>query len=242
MTDVHALSAAYALDALDESATAEFAGHLASCDFCRVDVREMRETAAALAVSVRAQPTAELRTRVLETVRHTPQSTGPAVSLDDYRRHRERSSRVNRLLAGVAAAALVIAGALGVSVLKADQRADDTQLASDQLVSLLGEPGTTVHHGESTAGGSGSLVVSEDKSEAIFLADDLANPGDNKTYQLWAMGDNGATSLDLISHGTSDSDVLSMPPGTAAFGMTVEPSGGSPQPTSDPVLLVKLPA
>jgi len=242
MSDVHALSAAYALDALDEAAAAEFSGHLASCDFCSVDVMEMRETAAALAVSVSTPPAEELRSRVLANVRTTPQLAGSTASLDDHRRRRQRSSVVNRVLAGVAAAGLVIAAALGISLLKADQRADDSQLATDQLVALLAEPGTTVHHRQSSAGGSGSLVVSEDESEAIFLADDLADPGAGKTYQLWAMGDTGATSLDLVSHGTTGSEVLNMPTGTTAFGMTVEPAGGSPQPTSDPVLLVKLPA
>lgn len=43
--DLHTLTGAYALGALSEQESAEFAGHLAQCQACTQEVRELRETA-----------------------------------------------------------------------------------------------------------------------------------------------------------------------------------------------------
>ena len=45
MTDVHALSGAYAVDALDDIERAAFERHLAACAECRAEVASLRETA-----------------------------------------------------------------------------------------------------------------------------------------------------------------------------------------------------
>ncbi len=49
MSDVHALSGAYALDALDDSERAEFERHLAVCSSCRLEVAGLVEAAGSLA-------------------------------------------------------------------------------------------------------------------------------------------------------------------------------------------------
>ena len=43
--DTHALSGAYALDALSPEEAASFELHLQGCDTCRAEVREFREVA-----------------------------------------------------------------------------------------------------------------------------------------------------------------------------------------------------
>ena len=52
MSDLHKLTGAYAVDALDDLERARFEQHLAECDDCRAEVAELRETAALLADSV----------------------------------------------------------------------------------------------------------------------------------------------------------------------------------------------
>ena len=47
--DIHALSGAYAVDALDDIERAGFERHLAECADCRAEVASLRETAALLA-------------------------------------------------------------------------------------------------------------------------------------------------------------------------------------------------
>src|ERR671929_154341 len=48
MTDVHTLSGAYALDALDPEEASEFRAHLEGCAACRQEVRELRDAAASM--------------------------------------------------------------------------------------------------------------------------------------------------------------------------------------------------
>ncbi|MCZ1011677.1 zf-HC2 domain-containing protein [Streptomyces lydicus] len=63
--DLHTLTGAYALGALSGREAAEFARHLAQCEACAREVRELQETAARLALAVAEVPPADLRTRVM---------------------------------------------------------------------------------------------------------------------------------------------------------------------------------
>ena len=65
MSDIHKLSGAYALDALDDLERARFEQHLATCEDCRAEVAELRETAALLAETTATAPPASLRESVL---------------------------------------------------------------------------------------------------------------------------------------------------------------------------------
>ena len=65
MSDIHALSGAYAVDALDDIERAQFEQHLAACADCRAEVASLRETAALLAETARTTPPAALRDAVL---------------------------------------------------------------------------------------------------------------------------------------------------------------------------------
>lgn len=62
--------AAHALGALDESEARRMEEHLKDCSKCRAELEEWRETAGALAYTVRpAQPSPALRSRILESIR-----------------------------------------------------------------------------------------------------------------------------------------------------------------------------
>ena len=52
MSDIHKLSGAYAVDAVDDLERARFERHLAACEDCRAEVAELREAAALLAETV----------------------------------------------------------------------------------------------------------------------------------------------------------------------------------------------
>jgi anti-sigma-K factor RskA len=85
--------------------------------------------------------------------------------------------------------------------------------------------------------------MSPEEGRALFMAADLANPGADQTYQLWAIDESGAKSVGLLEPSAGKaSKLVDMPAGSTAFGMTVEPAGGSEQPTTKPVLLLELPA
>ncbi len=93
-------------------------------------------------------------------------------------------------------------------------------------------------------GASGTLVVSERQDRAVFLTSGMAQPPRGKVYQLWfddhgtmrpaGLMDPGDTSQAVLMEGAVD--------GAAGVGITVEPAGGSKQPTSDPIALLSMPA
>ena len=79
--DIHALSGAYAVDALDDGERTQFERHLAECPDCRSEVDSLREAAALLAETTATTPSAELRDRVLAdivNVRPLPPVVGQA--------------------------------------------------------------------------------------------------------------------------------------------------------------------
>ena len=67
--EIHALSGAYAVDALDPEEKAQFEEHLGSCAACRAEVASLRETTALLAETAEADPPPALRDRLPAPVR-----------------------------------------------------------------------------------------------------------------------------------------------------------------------------
>ena len=61
--DIHGLSGAYAVDALDSDERAAFEEHLAQCPECQAEVASLREAATQLATTTETQPPASLRSR-----------------------------------------------------------------------------------------------------------------------------------------------------------------------------------
>ncbi|MCF6525932.1 zf-HC2 domain-containing protein, partial [Streptomyces sp. JJ36] len=66
--ELHTLTGAYSLDALPEPERAEFERHLAGCEPCAQEVRELRATTERLGLAAAAPPPPALRRRVLEAV------------------------------------------------------------------------------------------------------------------------------------------------------------------------------
>ena len=116
---VHDLTAAYALDALDERERAEYEAHLATCEACRAELASLQEGAASLAYSVPAPaPPLQLRERILQQARSERSNVVPL-----------RRSRVNYALGAAAAVAATVAIALGIWQRAYDRHMQDRHLA-----------------------------------------------------------------------------------------------------------------
>lgn len=234
--DIHELAALYALDALDVDEMAAFHAHLESCEACRRDVESYRDAAAGLGEAVSVTPPEGLRASVLSQIATTPQD--PIVETrDGSRRGRTltgesnvvamggRRSRIRRWVAPIAAAAALIV-VVSAAVVVVNDRSDevtiaDVQQADDVVVATLA--------------GDGEVIVSWSPSlgRVAVEADDVDAVAADQVYELWAIVGDTPVAAGLIEHDGGDvSAVFEFDAdGVGAWGITVEPDGGSPTPT-----------
>ncbi|MFE7581965.1 anti-sigma factor domain-containing protein [Streptomyces gardneri] len=248
--DLHLGAAAYVLHALPPAEEAAFEKHLVGCATCRQDVAEFEETAARLAAAETAPVPEELRARVMEQVSRTPQ---------DPRRPGPRPrggfrSRGGTGLRLALAASIAAAAALGVVAAREHSEAEEARAraaeAQEQarntggtVADILTAPDATVHTGELTDGAKAAVVVSREQAQAAFTARGLpALPGD-KAYELWYADQAGDLRPAGLLDDTGDrvTHVLDGPLDNAvAVGITVEPAGGSRQPTTEPLGIIPI--
>lgn len=214
-TEIRTLLGAYALGAVSPLEERRVARHVESCDDCAREVRLLEETASELSHLVGEEELPEgFVDRLIEDLPEPRRGLSPAV----------------RALAAVAAAALIAAGALG-AVFVREQGRHDRQVrliaTAEQRVELRGS-------GEFP--GRGVLYVSE--GDALLLLEDVPDPGASRSYQLWALGpDDRPESMAVFEGEGRVERILSWEGAAERFAVTVEPEGGSEQPTTPPVIL-----
>ncbi|MET7934333.1 anti-sigma factor [Streptomyces sp. NPDC005322] len=253
--DLHTLTGAYAVHALSGRELSEFERHLAVCDPCRHEVRELREASAKLGVATALTPSPLMKDEVMRriaTVRQEPPRVAAREGRESHAGPRRRGGR--RAQSFVLAACLAGAAALGgVAVWQHQQASDarDTARRSEQRVAevqeltrVLAAPDAHSRSGRLTGGATGTVVVSRGLDKAAFLTSGLPKPPSGRVYQLWFSDDGTMRSAGLMdSSGGGTAALLSGPVGKAsAMGLTVEPSGGSKAPTSDPLALLTFPS
>ncbi|MGW0122294.1 anti-sigma factor [Streptomyces sp. NPDC003327] len=245
-SDLHALTAAYALHALDAAERDEFAAHLAHCEDCRREVGGFEATAARLAAAAGRTPPEALRQRTLaaiEGVRQLPPrvpAAGPAVAL--ARRVRRRA--VPLALAASLVAAVTFAGLAAWQHRENEDARQQARQAEERLEvvsGVLAAPDARTVHGRTTNGALTTVVSSDRQNRAVFTATGLPAPAEGHTYQLWLDHDGTMRPAGLLH---ADGTVLldGDPADATGVGLTLEPAAGSAQPTTQPLLLLALPA
>ncbi|NHT18985.1 anti-sigma factor, partial [Cellulomonas sp. IC4_254] len=139
-----------------------------------------------------------------------------------------------------AVAALAVLAAIAVPSTVAWRQADraaEAEARADRITALLAEPGAQVVSAPVTSGGTAVAVVTADA--ALVTASGVAAPGAGEVYQLWVMRDgspvpDGTTG---VTDGTLQIRTDAYRTGDA-LALTVEPEGGSEQPTSEPVVVL----
>jgi anti-sigma-K factor RskA len=235
--EMHVLTGGYALDALAAQETDVFERHLQHCGPCAAEVRGLRETAARLALAKARRPPARLQQRVLAAAYRTRQlpplpSPHPApvrrrwLHPAPVRRRwphpalvRRRWPRPVRILAAAAGAVALVLGM--------------TQLA------IAHRPDVSVQTARTSAGGAVTLIVTRSDQDALLTAARLPAPPDGRVYQVWVIGPAGIRSAGFLS-GTGLA--LTGVRAGERVGVTVEPAGGTSQPTTTPIVLVPVPA
>ncbi|MGW6131093.1 anti-sigma factor [Cellulomonas sp. NPDC055163] len=150
---------------------------------------------------------------------------------------RRRPPRRSTTWLAVAATALAAAA---VPSVVAWQQHQDAQQAGEQarlMAEMLAEPGTQVVRADVEGGGTAVGVLGD--GHAMFTATGLGDPGDGKEYQLWVIRD-GVPLPDAVmpdDAGALHAMAEDFVPGDA-LAVTVEPAGGSAEPTTDPVVVL----
>ncbi len=237
--DIHHLTGAYVADALPPQEELLFERHLEECSLCAAEVRELRETTARLALAAAQQPPPGLRQQVLAEIGSVRQQPPPVVSLPGQRR--ARATWLVRVAAVIVALAII--AALGTVILRQQDRIDRLQASNTEITEVISAPDAQMAVAK-TGGASGLVVFSRERNAAVFSSSGLADLPSDRVYQLWAIGPSGATSEGLLdySNGRTEPAVAQSLAGAESLGVTAEPAGGSAAPTSDPVLVVPLPA
>ncbi|CAM5531580.1 anti-sigma factor [Streptomyces avidinii] len=246
--DLHTLTGAYVLDALEPAERAAVERHLADCASCAQEVRELSETVTRLGLAVAAQPGPALRDEVMRRIGTVRQEAPTTVrsARGGHVRPRWRWAP-NWALAACFAAAVALGG-VAVSqyeqAREAREQALQARIANDAVGAVLASADARVSTAPLRGGAVGTVVVSPSRNQAVFAASGMPAPPSGKVYQLWYNDGGGRMrSAGLMDSGTPAAATLMHGPVDAASGMgiTVEPAGGSPRPTSTPVALLAFP-
>jgi len=229
MSDIHqniqSLIAAYALGAVPEDEIPAIRAHIMSCDECFAEAESYATSLAALAEVVKPVPPSKgFEDKVLAEVRAaTPAPAG---------RDRRAGGRVRTWL--VAGAATVVAALLVVAVISLVQVVTLQQQYREVVAALVHDSDALTLRGP--GGAEGAIASTANGSVLVTL--DLGEAPSGRDYQLWLMDEGEPVPADTFDAGGSVVIVESDKSieGYDGAAVTVEPEGGSEQPTTDPVL------
>ena len=237
--DIHKLTGAYATDALDDLERARFEQHLAACPDCRAEVAELREAAARLAEITATHAPDSLRRSVLtgiSQVRPLPPRPAPQT---ETRPAEETPGR--RWFPFLVAAAVALLVGIGAAVTQ-PWAGDDTRRLStaEQVLQAPDAEKVSVDLGEA---GEATVVRSKSKDRAVIVTEDMAPAPAGRVYQLWFQDpeDGSMIPAGLMEEAEDQTVVLEGSAAEAtAVGITVEPAGGSEEPTTEPIAVFDL--
>jgi anti-sigma-K factor RskA len=243
------LAAAYALGALGPEETRDFEAFMAGSPETQREVAEFRDVAALLALGEpERRADADLRTRVLARIEEEQGRRIPGS------RSGSPGTRIPLAVSGALAASFIAVFGLGAALLSLrgdlarlnrDLAARQEQLqAREATLSAILEPGVELYQLTSSGDPEPGIQLFWDRkrNSAIINGFRLKPVPDGKAYQLWFIKDGKPVpSVTFKPEPTGQARVEQVPVPTdgkvSAAAITVEPAGGSPQPTS-PILLV----
>ena len=233
------LAGAYALNALSTEDRAAYERAIEGSEEARSEATELQDTAVILGLSVApVEPPAALRARLLETVATTPQRVDVAPTPAEHRARARWSRPITVLTSAAAALALIVAGvAVGTTSLHPEPSFQDAQMAA-----IKRAPDVQELQAELATGQTVTLRWSHALASSAVIVDDFEPAPRDMVYQLWYIDADGARPAGILSivddgrswrvlDGTMDADDM--------VGVTIEPGGGSQQPTTDPIVMLE---
>ena len=224
---------AYAIGSLDADEVRQVEEHLLSCWICRNESNAFQATAEQLsfAAPVASAP-ADLKDRLLQRVRaarpEEQEKVSPQIPARPF---------WERLLPAWGLASLFLIIALASSSLVLWQRLNQLEL----MTSPGGMRAVPLSPPDAASVATGFVLISADGDDGALVVDGLSQLGESQQYQLWLIRDGQRTSgavfsTDEKSYGGTRIRAPRSLLDYSAVGITIEPTGGSPQPTGSQVL------
>ncbi len=238
-THPHDDLAVYALDALEPHQREAVDAHLAECPACRAELDGYHETLGHMTVP--EEPPDHVWEGITQQIRAAGEgdadggasaSSGSSAVRGEGAKVVGPGSRWPRWLQSgrglAAAAAVVVVLALGAVTVNAVLGGSDS--VAEQAAAAARDSHSTVVKLDNTGGvPAARVVVTKDDDYVLF--DGLPALTSGHTYQLWRMGDGVPSSLGVLGDAEGGAAKVSLPSGTKAFAISVEPAGGSNTPT-----------
>ncbi|CAN5569219.1 anti-sigma factor [soil metagenome] len=227
-TDLHTLSGAYAVDALSADEARLFDTHLEGCQACRDEVRELQDAAARMGASESVAPPPDLRARILAAADREAQLPPTVTSISAAPSRRWTS----QLVAAAAAVVLVLTG--GFVALQS--QGDDSNVVA-ATVSQVFKASDARTQSVPTDHGTLTIAASPSMGRLAVETAGLQKLTGKRVYQLWAVHSGTMTSVGVIDDLTAGK-AMAIPADGTTVALTVEPAGGSEQPTTAPFVNV----
>ena len=232
------LKDAFVLGALAEEERRDFEEYLAQHPERQAEIEELSAVAKLLALSPEEhEPPPELRRRIMEVVE--AEAVRPPAS------RRSVFAWIGELLSArnlaLGAAAMLVIGLFSWSMLLRGE-VQDLQGRVQSLQDQPQEPQMVELGGAGTEQGARAKVVTLEGDRAVLVVEDMPPVPEGKTYQIWVIEEDVPKPSGLFRpKQESVAAVVEHPVGGGdVIAVTVEPEGGSPKPTTEPVLAAKV--
>jgi anti-sigma-K factor RskA len=228
------LKGAFVLGALPDEERREFEEYLAQHPEREAEIDELGTVAGLLALSPEEhEPPPELRRRIMDAV--------GAEAAPPHESRRSVFAWIGELLGprnlALGAATMLVIGLFSWSMLLRGE-VQDLQGRVQSLQSQPQAPQMVELGGAGTEQGARAEVVTLEGDRAVLVVEDMPPIPEGKTYQIWVIeGDVPRPSGLFEPKQDSVAAVVEHPVGGGdVIAVTVEPEGGSPQPTTEPML------
>jgi anti-sigma-K factor RskA len=229
----HTLTGAYATHSLPDVEEHSFHQHLVECAACAIEAEELEATAARIGSALAVTAPYAMRARVLTEISRTRQ-------LPARERAAPARSRWKPSVLAVAASVILLVTVLVVNVSLRNQMNESTERLQ-AIERVLTAPDAAVASTSTAAGLSARVVVAPSQESAVVFANGLAATPAGSTYQGWLIdADSSIRSAGLFAPNRDGTAVLVLIDDLTTaqmFAVTMEPDGGSVQPTALPPLL-----
>lgn len=232
---------AYSLGSLDPAEKSDFEHHLEGCAECQAELAWLEPAAEVLASDIRQyEPSPGLRSRVMAEIDADLAGSEPETAPAPARESRRAGSRPERkrwfadlfrpVVLGAAATALIFGVVLGIVL---NGGGSESPSSTNRQV-LTGQ----------TSNGAEAVMVASDGTGTLKMTN-LKKLDERQVYQAWIQRGQTVEPTDSLflprRNGTATASIPDLN-GVTAVMVSAEPSGGSPQPTTAPVITVSIPS